>query len=606
MTEAAFEVFEAAAAPKYPVNLPPWEISKLYLPAWSGAGGSYDDEVPPPSATLTVDMTGADLVSGWTWERIGQMSRSYHRTQGMGRWVPAGAERDRPLHLAATRLDGRDDALSDGLPGLDDLGAGIDPVLCATIEAFPDGHLVLTKATEALQKCRHALNAAEPKIGIRLERKVEQLSRVIRLAAEVEVFGHLNNDWLHPGEKTALTIETRNGRADTVEVIPELPEGWACEDGHVGPGPAAPPSDPYPPTFCPLAPAAPARVVRVTALGEESETRIPLLVPPVVLPGRSAKLSDDRAVINIATKNRSIEVLISGVTPAGSDTDLRLPDGWKAKQTGQTWRITAPESLTAGLYRIPVLVDGEPVQSIRRISHAHIAPRARATAAELTVLVLNAALPKTRVGYIGGGNDRVDHWLAAIGADIHTLGDDELSDPSALADYDTLVIGIFAIRHRPTLQSAMPVIHDWVEAGGTLVTLYHRPWDNWDPDTVPPRCLEIGQPSLRWRVTNEAANVDHIAPEHPLLTTPNQIGPDDWQGWNKDRGLYFAKSWDKAYVPLLEMADPGEAPHRGALLCAEIGRGRHVHCALILHHQMEKLVPGAFRLFANLIAPHDG
>lgn len=202
---------------------------------------------------------------------------------------------------------------------------------------------------------------------------------------------------------------------------------------------------------------------------------------------------------------------------------------------------------------------------------------------------------------MGAGNDRVGHWLRALGADVTDLTDAELASDSALAAYDTIVIGIFAMRFRPGLLAVMPRLHRWTEAGGTLVTLYHRPWDNWVPDTVPPRRLEIGQPSLRWRVTDETAEVRHIA-DHPLLTTPNRIGPDDWAGWVKERGLYFAKSWDEAYAPLLEMADPGEDPHRGALLAADVGKGRHVHTSLILHHQMENLVPGAFRLMANLIA----
>jgi hypothetical protein len=189
-----------------------------------------------------------------------------------------------------------------------------------------------------------------------------------------------------------------------------------------------------------------------------------------------------------------------------------------------------------------------------------------------------------------------------MGADVTALSDAALRSDAALGAFDAIVVGIFAMRFRAGLVEAMPALHRWVEAGGTLVTLYHRPWDNWDPESIPPRRLEIGQPSLRWRVTDEAAAVTQIA-EHPVLTTPNPIGPDDWEGWVKERGLYFAKSWDPAYQPLLSMADPGEAPLRGALLAAEIGRGRHIHCALILHHQMENLVPGAFRLMANLIAP---
>ena len=94
----------------------------------------------------------------------------------------------------------------------------------------------------------------------------------------------------------------------------------------------------------------------------------------------------------------------------------------------------------------------------------------------------------------------------------------------------------------------------------------------------------------------------HLVPDHPLLTTPNRIDETDWLGWRKERGLYFAKSWDSKYVPILEMADPGEAAHRGALLAADIGKGRHIHCALILHHQMSELVPGAFRIMANLVS----
>ena len=93
-----------------------------------------------------------------------------------------------------------------------------------------------------------------------------------------------------------------------------------------------------------------------------------------------------------------------------------------------------------------------------------------------------------------------------------------------------------------------------------------------------------------------------MRPEHRLLSWPNAIGPGDWAGWVRERGLYFARDWDAAYVPLLEVADSGEAPFRGALLAADIGRGRHVHVALALHHQFTALVPGAFRLLANLVA----
>ena len=91
-------------------------MKKLYLPAWSGAGQAYDDDTPPPAATLTIKGASGDPVSGWTWARIGQMSRAFHRTQGMGRWTDTEDARNWPLHLVISYVDGSDDALWSGMP----------------------------------------------------------------------------------------------------------------------------------------------------------------------------------------------------------------------------------------------------------------------------------------------------------------------------------------------------------------------------------------------------------------------------------------------------------------------------------------------------------
>ena len=98
-------------------------------------------------------------------------------------------------------------------------------------------------------------------------------------------------------------------------------------------------------------------------------------------------------------------------------------------------------------------------------------------------------------------------------------------EDGALERLDTLVIGIFAFRTRPDLAAAVGRIHAWVRAGGHLVTLYHRPWDGWDPEATPPAFLKIGQPSLRWRVTDQAAAVEVLLPDHPLLTRPKPDRP---------------------------------------------------------------------------------
>lgn len=613
MTQAAHLVMDLAADPGFAGSaLAPWQVGKLYLPAWSGAGQAYDDDLPPPPATLTIPGQGIDPVTGWSFERIGQQSRACHATQAMGRWVAAGAERDFPLHLADSRVTGPDETLSSGLPArLPDLKdcahlRAAQEAADAARAAFPDAAAVLGPLSEALGRLRQAAAALSPAedaaFGHKLRRKDEQLSLAIRHAARVEVLAFADRDFVRPGDRVAVTVETRQGAAEALELRPDLPEGWTAAKDAFEVAPDAPVGDPYPDTYLPGRPAAPCLVAQVTARGITSQTRVPLTLPPIVLPARSARLSPGAAVLNTAGREQRLAVLVSDIAPPGAEPALEAPEGWRVDRTEEGFAVTAPDALEEGTHALRLTLDGQPAQTLARIAHPHVAPRALVQPAEITVRALAVRTPEARIGYAGGGNDRVDHWLAAMGLDVAPVEDRDLETPSRLARFDTIVVGIFAMRFRPGLAAAMPAIHDWIRAGGTLVTLYHRPWDAWDPDSVPPARLEIGQPSLRWRVTDETAEVTVLA-DHEVLQGPNRIGPADWAGWHKERGLYFARDWDAAYVPLLSMQDPGEEPLEGALLVADIGRGRHVHTSLILHHQMERLTPGAFRLMANLVAP---
>ena len=104
------------------------------------------------------------------------------------------------------------------------------------------------------------------------------------------------------------------------------------------------------------------------------------------------------------------------------------------------------------------------------------------------------------------------------------------------------------------------------------------------------------------RVTDENAPVKLVAPDHPVVRRPNRLGVSDWNGWTQERGLYFARTWDKRYRPILETHDPGEAPLIGGLLIAPVGKGTYVYTGLSFFRQLPAGVPGAFRLFANLLA----
>jgi LmbE family N-acetylglucosaminyl deacetylase len=601
MTEAAHLVMALAADPDYKgSDLPPWQVKKLYLPAWSGAGQAYDDDAPPPPATLTIEAKGTDPVTGWSYAHIGQQSRAFHRTQAMGKWVPVGQERDWPLHLVESHVDGPDDTLFAGLPydlkalGLSEAQAHIDDA-CA---AFPDFDSVLKHASSAYKALGNA--SVSDELAHKVERKREQLAHVIRLAAGAQLTARASKTNLRSNDDTAIEFELRKGAADHCETSLNLPDGWRATDEGVALNGAAL-TDPYPPVYLPGEPQTPCALLTLETHGVTTETRIPFEVTPLVLPDQAADIAPLADVVNRQAERRSIKLHVSNIAPADSQAGLQTPDGWRATQNQSGFDLQLPDDIATGRHTIALDLNGNDAQTVRMIEYDHIESRALARPAQMQVQVIDAELPDVKVGYIGGGNDRVDYWLERMGVDVTAISDQDLQSDAKLEKFDTIVIGIFAMKFRKGLAEQMPRLHKWMHAGGTLLTLYHRPWDNWDKEIIPPAMLEIGQPSLRWRVTDEASDVKYLC-DHPLLTTPNKIGPRDWQDWHKERGLYFAKAWDNAYQPLLEMSDPDEAPHKGALLTADIGKGRHTHCALILHHQMEKLVPGAFRLMANLLA----
>ena len=633
MTQLAHEVIDVAADPNFKclhdgLSLEPWTVAKLYLPAWGGGGAAYDDELPPPPASLTVNADGIDELTGWSWEQIGQQSRRYHLTQGMGRWVAAGEERNWPLHLARSIFTKPESCLTDHLPldlsqlaeyanapQINDELIQAQTAIDSAINAFPKFDLILHHATSALSSIRKAQSRcpdnAVAQVQHRLIRKSTQLSRVIRLASGVDVSAVVADTQLRSGERTAVSLEIREPRTSastsnassdityTTSVV--LSGAWSLTEDQLLLSDEATASDPYPEDYFPDQPRTPAIKVELNVNGVDSESLVDMVNIPIALPKCVVNLSSTSIVMNQQSKGRDFSIAIEKQIPRDAQLSLTAPEGWKVRSDAHSIRVSLPEQLNPGHYELDVLLDGLPACHEQIIEFAHVPDRVLATSAKIDVVVLDVSLPNKRIAYVGGGNDRVAELISAMGMCVTTLDDSELVGGRALSQFDTLVVGLFAMRTRTVLAQNIEFIHRWIEDGGHLLTLYHRPWDGWNPDTIPPRYLEIGQPSLRFRVTNETAAVTHLQPDHSLLNYPNKISPEDWQGWQKERGLYFAKKWHKDYQPLLSMSDPDEEPLIGSLLSAEVGQGRHTHTSLILHHQMANLVPGSFRLMANLL-----
>lgn len=621
MTQAAEEALALAADPAaFPEHaaegLMPWRVAKYYLPAWSGGGnGYYDDEVPPPAMTTEVVANGTDAATGMSHDRLGEVSRAFHASQNMGHWR---SEQTRwPLHLVG---GGAEESVLAGLPQrLADLGssphfAQADAALAQALEQFPHGDGILNALSEARAAIKTALQDCDAETksrhGHRLERKLREIERAMALAAGIDVASCLSADGVTPGRTTELIVDIEPGQAERVTVTPTTKAPFLPVPSQVFAG------DPLRFAIAADGDAAPRNAYRPDwqSLGGNGE--VFLKVEAVVggeaiavafdtdedieiAPAASVAIAPDALILPLPATGR-FDISIKS-NAADRHIQLTPLAGLDATTTATGLALTASAALQAGRHDLAVTVDGRPAYSVTPISYPHIGRSRHVSPLSLRVLALDLDLPRTRVGYVGGGSDRVGTWLERMGADVTDLGPDALSGD--LSTFDTIVIGIFAFGARPDLAAATGRLRDWVEAGGHLVTLYHRPSDGWTPGSTPPRPLTIGSPSLRWRVTNPAAPVTILVPDHPLLAGPNRITAADFDGWNKERGLYFASGWDAAYQPLLSMSDTGEEPLTGSLLSGRIGKGRHTHTSLVLHHQLDHLVPGAFRLMANLLQP---
>ena len=93
-----------------------------------------------------------------------------------------------------------------------------------------------------------------------------------------------------------------------------------------------------------------------------------------------------------------------------------------------------------------------------------------------------------------------------------------------------------------------------------------------------------------------------LRPDDPVFNFPNHITAKDFDGWVQERGLYFASKWDSHFEPLLSSHDPNEPPLPGGLLRARYGKGTYIYNAYAFFRQLPYGVPGAIRLYVNLLS----
>jgi hypothetical protein len=364
--------------------------------------------------------------------------------------------------------------------------------------------------------------------------------------------------------------------------------------------------------------------------------------PVAVVPRVDVKL--DPAVelwpLNSTGPHRFTVTLTHGSRDSTSGTvTLRLPGGWPAV-AAQHFRFTRederstfdfdvrpPSKLAPGSGEIRAVAQDSAGTlydvGVYTVDYPHVRPRAYTSPAVTRLRLAPLVLPRlTRVGYIRGAADRVPEALRNLGIPVTLLGPSIL-ERGNLSRYDAIIVGPRAYETDSALVVNNGRLLDYTRRGGLVIVQYQQ--HQFFNGRFAPFAMKVGGQPLRLdeppgtrnpgttgaratapvshdRVVDENAPIRILAPGHPAVRIPNRLSNADWLGWVQERGLYFARSWDRRYRPILETHDPGEAPLGGGLLIARLGKGTYVYTGLSFFRQLPAGVPGAFRLFANLLA----
>lgn len=648
----AVEAFKLAGDPKaFPEQLAEgltvWQPKRVVWNGWGSRGPGGPSLLTGPSIQL--DIAGTDPVTGESFGTIANKSRGMHKTQGLGQF--SGRTADGPSVQTFIHLIG-DQAEKDLMDGVD-----------LTWARYPGGAEIGRLATEALAQFKADDPAASVPAVLAIRTKLAalstdpliadkraQLDRILQSCLGLTVETTIAHAEIVPGDVITLSykynvaaqaagvryVETRSpalklAAARPGELTGTLPVGtpvsqpyWLGAKGAAGIArvddttliglPENPPAIPLEHVFTvggqTLAVAD--EPVQVVADAPEAQARRRVAVIPPI----SLRFSHQIELIQPGV-TKQVSVVLTAARPAiGGTLSFSAPDEWKImpreflfefKREGETQTFTftasAPTAPNSGWLVGTILDQNRQQYGYDRVvlNYAHLPVQILQPRAETRLASFPLATKGLNIGYLPGAGDAVAECLAQMGYSVRLLTGADLT-PEKLAGLDAVVIGVRAFNERTDLKDAFPGLLAWVEAGGTVVAQYNRPNGLLAP-VLGPYPLSIEGPAPRLRVTDETAPVTFLAPDHPVLNTPNRITAADFEGWVQERGAYFPGKWDEArYTAVLAMNDPGEAPLTSSILIAKHGQGHYVYTGLAFFRQLPAGVPGAYRLFANLVS----
>jgi LmbE family N-acetylglucosaminyl deacetylase len=659
----AVEAFSLAADPTaFPEqlgDLKPWQARRIVHnvgrgitaanPAAGMAVAGLPADVPDGPGVLKVDVGGRDPVSGESFGSIAARSRGMHKTQGFdvsGPPLNEGA-RIEPFVVLAGDTGSRD--LFDGvdttwarIPGAGEVARSIDEALAR----FNAQDIVASVPALLAIRRRLAVLPTDPVVAD----KRAQLDRIIQAAVGLEVDTVVESAEVVPGETVKLhhrvVVRSRvpvrwtalrypGGRGAIGKAVDLRADQPVVRETRWVVPPGMPPHQPYwlrrdgsPGLFAVDDPSLIGRaedppVVAVEHVFEVGGQRLLIGAEPMTAadPPRPRRRLTVIAPVSLRFiagvqlfgpgTARPVVVEVTAARAGGAGTlQLDAPAGWTVTPGSQRFRlgvsgeharftftVTAPPRPVTATLGASVEINGRRFDQQRmEVRYDHLPLQVLQPSVHARALSLELATRGRHVGYVPGAGDEVPAALERMGYAVTSLTGADLT-LERLRGLDAVVIGVRAFNVRTDLAEGLPTLVAYVEAGGTVVAQYNT-LDRLSETWLAPFQLHLS----RDRVTDEHAPVTILAPGHPALIAPNRIAPADFDGWVQERGLYFPDRWDERFTAIVACSDPGEAPLKSGLLVARHGNGHFVYTSLAWFRQLPEGVPGAYRLFANLVS----
>ncbi len=647
----ATEAFPAVGdAKKFPEQLSltkPWQPKRL---VWNTSPFFFQNRNIPfdPAGLTTMEAGGYNALLGKSYTELAAASVSMNKSQGVGSPARRGQRTEYFKLLAGEPMK---DSLFDGVetswkrvPGSEAAAAKIAAVIADFHANDPAASVPgLLAARDELEKLKD---------DDWVPQKKAEIDQIIAACLGLHMESFTETPVVSPGQNLPVKLEAirrstvpvqwtayRFPSGNEVRVDSELPSNQlVTKEASVMVPDAGPYSQPYwlrqtatigtftvqdqqligQPTNPPMFPAQVALKIAGHDFVYTLDTKLKTVDPIagevresiVVAPPVFADFIDP---VNVFPDSRSKAVRVRVVAsdgPVKGEIKLSAPDGWTIipasipldlknanAEIMVEFEVRPPAHAAQGILKAVVSVGGKDYSYSReRIAYPHIGVHVLMPPAEAKLVRADIRTAGHVIGYIPGAGDDIPAALRQIGYNVKQLGDGDITAEN-LGQFSAVVLGVRIFNTQDRIVTWLPQLVEYAKRGGVVLVQYNT--------TADLKSTEFGPYPLqlsRDRVTDETAEVKFLATDHPIVNTPNKIGPRDFEGWVQERGLYFANKWDPAWVPILSSHDPNEKPLDGGLLVAKVDKGYFIYTGYSWFRQLPAGVPGAYRIFANMVS----